>query len=425
MPDYTVSTDIDTLLKSADNAAARSNLGLSNAALTTAANSFSQTQTFAGTGSTSRIAATQSTGSGNAVTIDTSATATGIPLVVTANNTASSSPAVRITNLGLGNSLLVEDSANPDSTPFAVSASGRVGVGVAPDATAAITVDAGGIKFSDNSTQTTAGLTGTVQEANGGTGETSYTNGQLLIGNSAGGLTKATLTAGSNVTVTNGDGSVSIDIGAGAYWEFFEHFMSTTLSGNLALAVTGGTNTLVNSGFGIVAMSTGTSAVANQQSRLNQAATNAVTNGTAAARAIFRFAQGGVTWFDATLTGALRCGWGDSTTGESANGIYFRVQDGQGIDFVTRASNIETLTSTGVSFANGVFRNMEILINSAGNQVTAKIDGTTVATHTTNVPTARLIFFSHINRTSTTGTAVNANLDLVYSRITPNTPFFS
>jgi hypothetical protein len=68
---------------------------------------------------------------------------------------------------------------------------------------------------------------------------------------------------------------------------------------------------------------------------------------------------------------------------------------------------------------------MEILINSAGNQVIAKIDGTTVATHTTNIPSARLIFFSHINRTSTTGTAVNANLDLVYSRITPNTPFFS
>lgn len=279
--------------------------------------------------------------------------------------------------------------------------------------------------LNQNTTGTAAGLSSTLIESSGGTGETSYTNGQLLIGNAAGGLTKATLTGANNISITNGDGSVSIDIGAGAYWEFFEHFMSTTLSGNLALAVTGGTNTLVNSGFGIVAMSTGTSAVANQQSRLNQAATNAVTNGTAAARAIFRFAQGGVTWFDATLTGALRCGWGDSTTGESANGIYFRVQDGQGIDFVTRASNIETLTSTGVSFANGVFRNMEILINSAGNQVTAKIDGTTVATHTTNVPTARLIFFSHINRTSTTGTAVNANLDLVYSRITPNTPFFS
>jgi hypothetical protein len=44
----------------------------------------------------------------------------------------------------------------------------------------------------------------------GGTGQTSYTNGQLLIGNASGGLTKATLTAGSNVTITNGDGAITI-----------------------------------------------------------------------------------------------------------------------------------------------------------------------------------------------------------------------
>jgi len=45
----------------------------------------------------------------------------------------------------------------------------------------------------------------------GGTGQTSYTDGQLLIGNTTGNtLAKATLTGGSNVTVTNGSGSISI-----------------------------------------------------------------------------------------------------------------------------------------------------------------------------------------------------------------------
>jgi hypothetical protein len=45
----------------------------------------------------------------------------------------------------------------------------------------------------------------------GGTGQTSYTNGQLLIGNTTGNtLTKATLTAGSGVAITNGDGSITI-----------------------------------------------------------------------------------------------------------------------------------------------------------------------------------------------------------------------
>ena len=45
----------------------------------------------------------------------------------------------------------------------------------------------------------------------GGTGQTTYTDGQLLIGNtSSGGLSKATLTAGSNITITNGSGTITI-----------------------------------------------------------------------------------------------------------------------------------------------------------------------------------------------------------------------
>jgi len=52
--------------------------------------------------------------------------------------------------------------------------------------------------------------------ANGGTGETTYTNGQLLIGNTTGNtLTKATLTAGTGVTITNGTGSITIAASGG------------------------------------------------------------------------------------------------------------------------------------------------------------------------------------------------------------------
>ena len=50
--------------------------------------------------------------------------------------------------------------------------------------------------------------------ASGGTGQTSYVNGELLIGNTTGNtLTKATLTQGTGVTVTNGAGSITIAIG--------------------------------------------------------------------------------------------------------------------------------------------------------------------------------------------------------------------
>jgi len=62
---------------------------------------------------------------------------------------------------------------------------------------------------------TTAGtltLGGTLAVANGGTGQSSYTDGQLLIGNTTGNtLTKATLTAGTNISITNGAGAITIN----------------------------------------------------------------------------------------------------------------------------------------------------------------------------------------------------------------------
>lgn len=58
---------------------------------------------------------------------------------------------------------------------------------------------------------TSALTTGTLPVTAGGTGQTSFTDGQLLIGNTTGNtLTKATLTAGTGISVTNGNGSITI-----------------------------------------------------------------------------------------------------------------------------------------------------------------------------------------------------------------------
>ena len=59
---------------------------------------------------------------------------------------------------------------------------------------------------------------GTLGVDQGGTGQTSYTDGQLLIGNSTGNtLTKAALTAGSGISITNGSGAITIaSTGSGA-----------------------------------------------------------------------------------------------------------------------------------------------------------------------------------------------------------------
>jgi hypothetical protein len=63
------------------------------------------------------------------------------------------------------------------------------------------------------STATTGAVTlaGTLGTSSGGTGQTTYTDGQLLIGNSTGNtLTKASLTAGTGISITPGSGSITI-----------------------------------------------------------------------------------------------------------------------------------------------------------------------------------------------------------------------
>jgi hypothetical protein len=74
------------------------------------------------------------------------------------NTTSSSTAALRVTQLGTANAIEVEDSTTPDSTRFVVDQHGKVGIGVAPDASAALKVDTNGIMFGDGTTQTTAAV---------------------------------------------------------------------------------------------------------------------------------------------------------------------------------------------------------------------------------------------------------------------------
>jgi len=81
------------------------------------------------------------------------------------------------------------------------------------------------------------GVTGTLPVANGGTGQTTYTDGQLLIGNTTGNtLAKATLTGTSNqVVVTNGSGSITLStpqsIGTASSVQFGSFGVGTGASG--------------------------------------------------------------------------------------------------------------------------------------------------------------------------------------------------
>lgn len=76
-------------------------------------------------------------------------------------------------------------------------------------------------------------LSGLLNVFSGGTGQSSYTNGQLLIGNTSGNtLDKATLTAGSGIAITNGPASITIASDK-AYGSFYD----TTTQSAAALTI--------------------------------------------------------------------------------------------------------------------------------------------------------------------------------------------
>jgi hypothetical protein len=110
-----------------------------------------------------------------------------------------------------------------DGSSIAFSAAGSSGQLLASSGTGAPTwtslssIGVTSISFGSTgltpATATSGAITvaGTLAVASGGTGQTSYTNGQLLIGNTTGNtLAKATLTASTGISVTNGAGSITL-----------------------------------------------------------------------------------------------------------------------------------------------------------------------------------------------------------------------
>jgi hypothetical protein len=149
------------------------------------------------------------------------------------------------------------------------------------------------------------GTTGTLSVARGGTGQTSYTNGQLLIGNTTGNtLAKATLTAGSGVSITNGTGSITIaatgsggtvtSVGGTGTVNGITLTGTVTSSGNLTLGgtlaiaatqITSGTLAVARGGTGITSLGAGVATFLGTPTSANLAA--AVTNETGSGALVF------------------------------------------------------------------------------------------------------------------------------------------
>ncbi len=96
---------------------------------------------------------------------------------------------------------------------------------------------------------------------------------------------------------------------------------------------------------------------------------------------------------DGTDTYALRFGFGDSATGAPTDGAYFRYTDSGGGGatpnwYMCAASNTTlTATDTTVVAVAAAWTRLKIVVNAAGTSVEYFINGTSVGTVTTNIPT--------------------------------------
>ena len=161
----------------------------------------------------------------------------------------------------------------------------------------------------------TTGVTGTLPVANGGTGQTTYTDGQLLIGNTTGNtLAKATLTAGSGVTITNSAGGITIAATGSGGTVTSVNGTGTVQGLTLTGTVTSSGNLTLGGSLSAVSLTTqvsGTLPVANGGTGASTLTSNNVIlgNGTSAVQFVAPGASGnvltsnGTIWTSATASG--------------------------------------------------------------------------------------------------------------------------
>lgn len=110
-----------------------------------------------------------------------------------------------------------------------------------------------------------------------------------------------------------------------------------------------------------------------------------------------------------------------------ADGVYFwydRGTDGANWQVITKAAGATTKTDTGIAVTTD-FANLRFVINTAGTSVAFYIDGSLVATHTTNIPTGSDKEMGHvasIRKVVLTGaTTPGYHLDTLVHKFKPGT----
>jgi hypothetical protein len=211
-----------------------------------------------------------------------------------------------------------------------------------------------------------------------------------------------------------GSGGGGVDISSRV--RFLDHFINGLTSCRLpwAAANSGGSFVAVAPGdgtvVGVVRINTGSTASAGQRGGITCTQV-CLRPGSLRMLLAYRIATATFQPDAANIT-TLRSGlYGVGTAGDPLNGIYFRSISGGRWFAVCRNGGVETAVDTGVTLgALGTWQTLAIRLNLAS--VDFLINGTLVATITTNIPTtSSLMPYSNIQRDAAVATNLSYDID--------------
>src|SRR3990172_1036165 len=224
------------------------------------------------------------------------------------------------------------------------------------------------------------------------------TNGQLLIGSTGVDPVLAALTEGANVTITNGAGTITVAAAGGSgpgngdltQFMVYSDFLTNVDLGS-GKSITDGIfyGDLITPSDGDADHPGIAGLVSGSYIKIEQGLETPIFKGdgsiditvwarTDGAVGSDNFALGLQATVSKTASNAIH--WRRRSTDANANWYA-----------ATIASSSETKTDSGITILSATWHKFEINVNAAGTSVVFKIDGTTYATHTTNIPTVGLI----------------------------------
>ena len=123
---------------------------------------------------------------------------------------------------------------------------------------------------------------------------------------------------------------------------------------------------------------------------------------------------------DVTNDWVFRVGLGDTTNADHSNGVYFEYNRSTSTNWLIKTANagVRTSTTTSTAVVATSWIKLHISINAAANSVTFYVNGVSVGTITTNIPT--LVTQLSIHQTRSAGTPTGVEIDYMdfYQRFT-------